>query len=108
MVSVSGVFPTGGVDTLYTCDNGRGLRVENFRVVNVSGGAIQINVWIKQNSTDRRIAPVDQNLDAGTMYQVPTPFHMHDTDTIEVDSTDGANTEFHISGVEFGNQNEAP
>ena len=111
MISFHGQMPIGfgSRDTLYTCTNSGGVRIDSLIIVNEHTGQIGINLWHKDNFVDFAISVKNQQLASGAQAYFPLPIYMKEGDTIEGEvDTAGSIAPFSLMGVELGRDAPAP
>lgn len=87
----------------YAVPSGRSCIVSSITLVNVTAGAITVNVYIKK-TTSRRVIPKDHSLAAGAAYYVTVPFALGAGDIIEWDASAATSIDGVITGTELAAQ----
>ena len=58
--------------------------VKNYRLVNVSGGSVNVNVYMINNSTAYSVGAYPQNLSAGALYEDEVPMLLDAAETVRI------------------------
>lgn len=87
---------------LYTATGDAGVNI--LRLVNTSGSAVTVNVYVKKSGgTSRRIVPKDYSLAAGAMLSCFEPgevFPLQNGDAVEGDASSATVVDYVLAGGE--------
>lgn len=108
MISFSGLMPVGGADTLYTCENVAGARIDRFDVVNKSGSQISLNIYIHNTivGVDRAITAQNQQIPDGAHAYADKPIYLNFQDRIEASISGAGPCHYSVQGYELGKDPE--
>ena len=88
--------------TLYTVPGSTIAHITHVVLVNTSGGAITVNIYVKRSgSTSRRIIDKDKSIAAGASYWVPispSALRLSAADVIEGDASSATSVDYVILG----------
>lgn len=73
--------------------------IQNYRLVNVSGGSISVNVYMITEFGNYAIAPSPQTLSAGQMYSDDNKLLLNTGDQIRLTTTGSINYLFNIENA---------
>lgn len=85
--------------TAYTVPAGFAAIISSICLVNVTGGAITVNVYVSKG-TSRSVIPLNNSIAAGAAYYVTIPFALAAGELIEWDASAATS----IDGVIFGSE----
>lgn len=94
----NGVVPTSKT-VVYTVPAGHSAITRSISLVNVSAGAVTINVYANFGTGSRQISPRNLSLAAGALFELDVSVTLESGDALEMDAS-SAVIDYVVSGVE--------
>lgn len=86
--------------TLYTVPASTNTIIKTITLVNTSGSAVTVNLYLNLSGTSRRIIPMDLSLGAGELLETDADYTLEAGDLIEGDASSATTVDYTINGVE--------